>query len=150
MVDQRLLGQVELDAQRWEAHKTTHADLAAALREYKADANEWRKTLADLRETFLTRATFDAEHRALASDLTGDLKVLSGLLDAITGRVNVIDQARITREAADNALALAHAEQQRRDDASRARQQWTIGIAVALTSILISAAVAIVIKVLVP
>ncbi len=54
-----------LTEERWGNHKDKHADLAAALAEYKVEANEWRNTLNDLRSTFVTDAEWKAEHRAL-------------------------------------------------------------------------------------
>jgi len=42
----------ELSAQRWTAHDDQHETIARNLAEYKAQSNEWRGSLSDLRATF--------------------------------------------------------------------------------------------------
>ena len=42
----------ELSAQRWTAHDDQHDAIARNLGEYKAQSNEWRGTVSDLRATF--------------------------------------------------------------------------------------------------
>ena len=58
-------GQVALANERWVGHKESHVELARALERSQAAANEWRGSLADLRNTFVTKVEWNAEHRAL-------------------------------------------------------------------------------------
>ena len=58
-------GQVNLADERWQGHKEAHAQLAAQLEHSQSQANEWRGSLSDLRNTFVTMAEWKAEHRAL-------------------------------------------------------------------------------------
>ena len=48
-------GEKELEGQKWEAHSEQHASIARNLAEYKAQSNEWRGSLSDLRATFASR-----------------------------------------------------------------------------------------------
>jgi hypothetical protein len=148
VINERARGRSALNKERWRGHSETHKDLATNLAAYKTESNEWRSTLSDLRLTFLSKTEFDAEHRALKADLLGDLRSTTVLVDAHALRIATLETARATREATDLALANQTAELRRRDDSNRARAQWTIGIAVAVTSIVVSAMVTIVIRLL--
>jgi tetrahydromethanopterin S-methyltransferase subunit F len=93
-VNQRADWMERLSLERWIAHKDTHGELATSLRDYKKESNEWRSTLADLRVTFIPKAEFLSEHRALDAKLHGEVVALSGMvaqmdarLDALTGDV---------------------------------------------------------------
>jgi hypothetical protein len=77
-----------LATERWLAHREVHAVVEQSLRDYKRDANEWRATLADLRSTFIPKAEFVAEHRALEAKLHGEIEKLAGVVSAIDVRVD--------------------------------------------------------------
>ncbi len=50
----------ELAEAHWEAHRQQHDSIARNLAEYKAQSNEWRGSLSDLRATFASQATLDS------------------------------------------------------------------------------------------
>ena len=79
----------KLELERWEAHRATHEVVAEALRDYKRDANEWRSTLADLRGTFIPKAEFMSEHRALDSKFHGELQAVLAKIDTLDSRLDV-------------------------------------------------------------
>jgi hypothetical protein len=78
------------DNERWVAHREVHTVVAESLKEYKRDANEWRATLTDLRTTFMPKAEFASEHRALDAKLHGEIVTLAAKLDTLDAR---LDQA---------------------------------------------------------
>ena len=53
---QKHVGEKELTDQKWEAHREQHSSIARNLTEYKAQSNEWRGSLSDLRANFASRA----------------------------------------------------------------------------------------------
>ncbi len=146
-IEERIVGRWNLDDERWRGHKATHRDLARNLSEYKTESNEWRSTVSDLRATFLTKNEFDAEHRALKSDMGGEIKGIESTVSADRDRIAALESAKAARDAADLVQAASRSELQRLDDANRARSQWMIGVAVTIISIIVSAMVAIVIRV---
>jgi peptidoglycan hydrolase CwlO-like protein len=146
-IEERIVGRWNLDDERWRGHEATHRDLARNLTEYKSESNEWRSTVSDLRATFLTKNEFDAEHRALKSDMVGETKALEAIENSNRDRITALESAKAARDAADLVQASSRSELQRRDDANRARSQWMIGIAVAVISIVVSAFVAILIRI---
>jgi hypothetical protein len=87
-VHQRLDDHTELAKERWEAHRAVHEAVAESLRDYKRDANEWRATLSDLRVTFIPKAEFQSEHRALEAKLHGEVATLTGIVNALDLRVD--------------------------------------------------------------
>lgn len=87
-VAERIQANVDLEAEKWNGHKEQHLDLARSLREYKAEANEWRQTLADLRVTFIPKAEFQSEHRALEAKLLGEIASLTTKVDTLDQRVD--------------------------------------------------------------
>lgn len=89
IVDTRISGQAAVAAERWEAHKEAHAAVAEALRDYKKDANEWRAALQDLRLTFIPKAEFLSEHRALDAKLHGEIAALANIVTTIDTRVDI-------------------------------------------------------------
>lgn len=58
-------GQEGLAEERWRAHSEVHAQLAEALKEYKAAANEWRSLVSDFKSDYLSLPEWKAEHRSL-------------------------------------------------------------------------------------
>ena len=76
--------------ERWSAHRHQHEAVAESLREYKTDANEWRRTLSDLRGTFIPKAEFLADHRTLEATLRGEIEKLSSKWDAMDVRLDGI------------------------------------------------------------
>ena len=50
----------DLAEQKWKGHADQHDSIAKSLVEYKAQSNEWRGSLSDLRATFVSRAEHDA------------------------------------------------------------------------------------------
>jgi len=84
-----LLAQSEkLEVERWYAHKAVHDAVAESLRDYKRDANEWRQTLLDLRSTFIPKAEFQSEHRALDAKLHGEIQSLAGRIETLDNRLD--------------------------------------------------------------
>jgi hypothetical protein len=79
----------KLEVERWEAHRAVHEAVAESLRDYKRDANEWRSTLQDLRLTFIPKAEYMAEHRALEAKLHGEIQALSGKVQTLDDRVDI-------------------------------------------------------------
>jgi uncharacterized coiled-coil DUF342 family protein len=79
--------------ERWEAHKDRHAELAQSLTEYKSEANEWRATLQDLRLTFIPKAEFQSEHRALEAQIRGLINNNSTLIAALDARMDSVERA---------------------------------------------------------
>jgi anti-sigma factor RsiW len=61
-------GERELSEQRWESHAQQHESIARNLAEYKAQSNEWRGSLSDLRATFATRVEMEALEDRVASE----------------------------------------------------------------------------------
>ena len=147
VINERARGRSALNEERWRGHSETHKDLATNLAAYKTESNEWRSTLSDLRLTFLSKTEFDAEHRALRADLSGDIKAVAVLVEAHGFRLSALETARATRDATDLVQAAARAEEQRHEDSSRARAQWMIGIAVAVTSIVVSMLVTVIVRI---
>jgi chromosome segregation ATPase len=88
-VNTRFHDHQELATERWSAHREVHAVVAESLREYKKDANEWRSTLQDLRLTFIPKAEYLAEHRALEAKLHGEISNLVSKLDTLDTRVDL-------------------------------------------------------------
>ena len=80
----------KLELERWESHRLVHEAVAESLRDYKHDANEWRLTLADLRGTFIPKAEFLSEHRALEAKLHGEIQTLSGIVSALDTTVDTV------------------------------------------------------------
>ena len=146
-IEERITGHWALDDERWRGHAESHKELASNLTNYKSDANEWRATLSDLRGNFLTKSEFDAEHRALRADLTGEIKALDSTVNSNRDRISALETARATGEATDLVQATARADEQRHEDSSRARAQWMIGIAVAVTSIIVSMLVTVIVRI---
>jgi chromosome segregation ATPase len=93
IVDTRIKGAERLGEERWQGHKEQHADLAASLREYKAEANEWRRTVSDLRADFLLKTEFLSEHKALESLLRGDITGLRSEHTSLDGRLDTVERA---------------------------------------------------------
>jgi hypothetical protein len=77
-----------LASERWMAHREVHTVVEQSLRDYKRDANEWRATLADLRGTFIPKAEFVAEHRALEAKLHGEIERLASILVTLDVRID--------------------------------------------------------------
>jgi hypothetical protein len=94
-VNTRYDDHIILATERWTAHRDVHEVVAESLREYKRDANEWRQTLADLRSTFIPKAEYQAEHRALEAKLHGETDSLSSILhgeiEKLASIVNALD-----------------------------------------------------------
>jgi len=88
-VKQRLDDHTELAKERWEAHRAVHDAVAESLRDYKRDANEWRATLSDLRITFIPKAEYLAEHRALEAKMHGEIQALASLVAGLDTRIDV-------------------------------------------------------------
>lgn len=88
-LSERMAGLTTLAMERWDSHHEKHKDLAQSLMEYKAAANEWRQTLADVRLTFLGRAEFVAEHKALVS-------TTEAALDRLEARMTTLERAMQT------------------------------------------------------
>ena len=88
-VNGRIDGHINVENERWIGHKEQHSDLAHSLSEYKSEANEWRQTLSDLRLTFIPKAEFQSEHRALDAKLAGQIASLTTKLEALDTRVDV-------------------------------------------------------------
>ena len=82
-------GHETLDDERWESHKEVHSVVEQSLRDYKRDANEWRASLADLRLTFIPKAEFQSEHRALDAKVTGELATMES---RINGKLAAMEQ----------------------------------------------------------
>jgi gamma-glutamyl:cysteine ligase YbdK (ATP-grasp superfamily) len=78
----------KLEMERWESHRAVHEAVAESLRDYKRDANEWRATLADLRGTFIPKAEFQSEHRALDSKFHGEMQALHAKIDTLDQRLD--------------------------------------------------------------
>ncbi len=87
-VNGRIDGHINVENERWVGHKEQHADLARSLSEYKSDANEWRSTLSDLRITFIPKAEFQSEHRALEAKLLGEIASLTTKVETLDSRVD--------------------------------------------------------------
>ncbi len=79
----------KLEVERWESHRAVHEAVAESLRDYKRDANEWRATLQDLRLTFIPKAEYLAEHRALEAKLHGEIQTLSGRVQTLDDKVDI-------------------------------------------------------------
>jgi hypothetical protein len=78
----------KLETERWEAHRAVHEAVAESLRDYKRDANEWRVTLSDLRSTFIPKAEFQSEHRALDAKLHGAIQALGSRVETLDNRLD--------------------------------------------------------------
>ena len=78
-----------VETERWNAHRAAHDVVAEALRDYKRDANEWRQTLTDLRGSFIPKAEYAAEHRALDSKLHGEVERVASKVESIDTKVDV-------------------------------------------------------------
>ncbi len=78
----------KLEVERWEAHRAVHEAVAESLRDYKRDANEWRASLIDLRSTFIPKAEFMSEHRALDAKLHGEIQALAGTVATLDSRLD--------------------------------------------------------------
>jgi hypothetical protein len=79
--------------------------------------------------------------------MVGETKALEAIENSNRDRITALESAKAARDAADLVQASSRSELQRRDDANRARSQWMIGIAVAVISIVVSAFVAILIRI---
>ena len=90
-IEERIVGRWNLDDERWRGHEATHRDLARNLSEYKTESNEWRSTVSDLRATFLTKNEFDAEHRALRSDMVGETKAIEAIENSNRDRITALE-----------------------------------------------------------
>jgi hypothetical protein len=88
-VNQRMVDHQEMAVERWASHKAVHDAVAESLRDYKRDANEWRSTLSDLRLTFIPKAEFLSEHRALGAQLHGEIQAMAALVAALDTRIDV-------------------------------------------------------------
>jgi chromosome segregation ATPase len=64
-------GEKELADQKWEAHGSEHASIAHNLTEYKAQSNEWRGSLSDLRSTYTPLASHEAFEKEMRTALEG-------------------------------------------------------------------------------
>ena len=87
-VRERMDGHWTLDDERWLAHAEVHRTDSITMRDYKREANEWRSTLSDLRLTFIPKAEFQSEHRALDAKLHGEISSLAALVSTIDARVD--------------------------------------------------------------
>ncbi len=87
-VNGRIDGHINVENERWIGHKEQHSDLAHSLQEYKSEANEWRSTLSDLRLTFIPKAEFQSEHRALEAKLLGEISSLTTKFETLDQRVD--------------------------------------------------------------
>ncbi len=87
-VNTRFDDHIILATERWEAHRAVHEAVAESLREYKRDANEWRSSLIDLRSTFIPKAEYQAEHRALDAKLHGEVEKLASIVATLDTRVD--------------------------------------------------------------
>jgi hypothetical protein len=67
----------QLGDQKWDAHAEQHASIAHNLTEYKAQSNEWRGALSDLRSNFLSRIEYDAAHKSLEATVESLEKALA-------------------------------------------------------------------------
>jgi hypothetical protein len=65
------LGEKELADQKWEAHGAEHNSIAHNLTEYKAQSNEWRGSLSDLRSTYTPLASHEAFEKEMRTALEG-------------------------------------------------------------------------------
>ena len=79
--------------ERWDAHKSQHSELANSLRDYKVESNEWRATLSDLRITFIPKAEFQSEHRALEAKLSGLIQNNATLIATLDARLDSVERA---------------------------------------------------------
>ncbi len=91
--DERWEAHEKLATERWLAHHEVHTSVAESLRDYKRDANEWRATLSDLRTSFVSRAEYLAEHRALDAKLHGEISSIAAKLEALDTRVDAVERA---------------------------------------------------------
>jgi uncharacterized membrane protein YqiK len=66
------LAEKEHDATRWQAHREQHDTIARALTEYKAQSNEWRALVSDMRASYATLARIEEIERH-ADTLHADL-----------------------------------------------------------------------------
>lgn len=58
----------QLHEEKWESHAQQHDSIARNLAEYKAQSNEWRGSLSDLRATFATRVEMEALDDRIAAE----------------------------------------------------------------------------------
>jgi len=88
-INTKLADHAAFDDERWVAHKEVHQAVAESLKEYKREANEWRQTLSDLRTTFMPKAEFQSEHRALDAKLHGEIVAVASKLEQLDARLDV-------------------------------------------------------------
>jgi hypothetical protein len=91
--DERWEAHKELATERWLAHHEVHIAVAESLRDYKRDANEWRQTLTDLRSTFMGRAEYLAEHKALEAKMHGEITANTSKMEALDSRLDIVERA---------------------------------------------------------
>jgi hypothetical protein len=94
IIAERLASHAALADERWETHRESHDQLARALAEYKARANEWRATLSDVRSSGLSRTEHAAEYRVMRTEL-------EALVHALELRLVIVErlaQTAIDRE----------------------------------------------------
>jgi len=134
-----MAGRWQLDDERWTAHHREHAagdkateaatDVATrALDAYKTQANEFRGSLADQRNEFVTRS----EH------------------DMFGKRIDTLEDDKIARDAERRTEIANLADQRDRDRRDAERERWRLGLIVSITAILSSAVVAIILHVAFP
>lgn len=73
----------ELSQQKWDSHTEQHASIARNLTEYKAQSNEWRGSLADLRATFVS----NTEVKSLMGQAEGTHEGLLNKIDALDSQI---------------------------------------------------------------
>lgn len=95
-------GEKELAEQKWDAHANQHDSIARNLTEYKAQSNEWRGSLNDLRQTYLPRSEYESAHHALEAVVEALEKALANEREERRDQQNlrVGQQEGISRTAA--------------------------------------------------
>ncbi len=88
----KLQGTDQVAVERWRGHKSQHRELASNLREYKAQANEWRATLTDLRANFELKAEASAESKRLEALISG----MDARLDLVERAIQSINDREVT------------------------------------------------------
>ena len=135
-IRERIAGHWRLDDERWVSHQHEHEILdhaaeaateiaAKALDAYKTQANEFRGSLSDQRNEFITRA----EH------------------DAFGKRLDILEDDKIARDSAAKVEAATAADQRDRERRYQDRERFRLGVLVSVVSILAGAVTSIILRV---
>lgn len=79
--DERHQLEHQIRDERWTAHQREHESMAHNLSEYKAQANEWRQSLIDLRSTFVSKG-----------ELEGLVAKSEGTHDSLDSKIEALDK----------------------------------------------------------